>query len=719
MKFISVSFKNFYRWGPEEQTLDLSGTGVYNISAPNGYGKSSIIEAIVYSLYGKTKQDSVDDVVNRYIGKDCKVSVEFEEDGKRYKVIRYRKHTTHGNSVYVFENDKDISMKGIPETNQEILDIIKMPYIAFVNSTIFSSELYTAFLGAHESDRLQIFENILSLKEVSLFYAETKNILKELSENKEKLVVEQTAKETEITTLDRTVADYKAKAKASLISLKERKESDERVIKDLEEKKKEYGSINIEEEKAKLNNIPILEQYKKDLLDLRNRIVEVKSDSQDYKEAVKTIEKYKDTDFDVLIKNEKEYNSDKESDDDSMVLLNKADNKIIESKSKEASFDSDIKNLEEKKSAAERDILSSKESRCSKCGHILNEEENNKQKEEAEKSIKDILSKISSLNALKEEAEKVITAQEAEKSIYSEEHDNFINKWKDIKIISGSENLKEKYHASVNFIKAYEEKKNNDEKHNAEINAEIAKTEEKIKALKISDYSESFINNLSDKMKEADEGIEKCKEDISSINGSVSSVYDKSYVENIEKDIKTKKDEDEKISSSMNDLNDSIFHYSYLSEVFSNKSGGFKKYFISEMIDIFNQKVNQYLPFFFVENISINFDKDLKETIKMDDYEISFSSFSNGQKCRAELSIAFALFSISRIFFSNDNSLLVVDEMLDDGLDEYGIKAAISVLNAFADEAKIFIVSHNPLIKENIENVIEIKRDENNFSILA
>ena len=78
-----------------------------------------------------------------YTEKDCKIGVELEEQGVNYKIIRYRKHTTHNNNVYIFKEDKDISGHTVAETNNLILDIIKMPYIAFTNSCVFSSELYS------------------------------------------------------------------------------------------------------------------------------------------------------------------------------------------------------------------------------------------------------------------------------------------------------------------------------------------------------------------------------------------------------------------------------------------------------------------------------------------------------------------------------------------------------------------------------------------------
>ena len=123
------------------------------------------------------------------------------------------------------------------------------------------------------------------------------------------------------------------------------------------------------------------------------------------------------------------------------------------------------------------------------------------------------------------------------------------------------------------------------------------------------------------------------------------------------------------------------------------------------MIGLFNEKINQYLPFFFSENVKIEFDKDLNETIEMDGFKIGFKSFSQGQRQRAELAISFSLFDVARAFFKNDNKLLILDE-LDKGLDKSGIQAMMNILRGFDKQLKIFIVSHNPLLEDEIDEKI-------------
>jgi DNA repair exonuclease SbcCD ATPase subunit len=216
---------------------------------------------------------------------------------------------------------------------------------------------------------------------------------------------------------------------------------------------------------------------------------------------------------------------------------------------------------------------------------------------------------------------------------------------------------------------------------------------------------------------EIEKSITSCDVDIAAILGSVSTVYDKSFVEKNEKVIESKTEELEEFTKEKNPFEEDEKYYSYLADCFSNKSGGFKKYFIGEMIGTFNENISKFVPFFFNEKISISFDKDLNDIIEMDDEKISYKSLSRGQKTRAELAIAFALFELSRYYYSNCNNILMVDEMLDEGLDQFGMRAAISVLQGFTDTT-VYVISHNDELKNLIENKIEITRDENEFSVI-
>lgn len=231
-------------------------------------------------------------------------------------------------------------------------------------------------------------------------------------------------------------------------------------------------------------------------------------------------------------------------------------------------------------------------------------------------------------------------------------------------------------------------------------------------------YSDEFLLDIRSKIEELDKEIKKCQTLISEVDGKVSSVYDKSFIDSQkEKAGKISKELDAVIADE-NILKEDDLYYSYLMNCFSNKENSFKKFFIGQMIDTFNEKINQYLPFFFEEDVSIIFDKELECKITIDKDVVSIKSFSAGQKTRADLAVAFALFNLSRIFFSNESNLLIVDEILDTNIDTFGIESALTIVEGFGYDTSVFVVSHNQEIKDKIKEKVEIVRDENKFSLI-
>lgn len=718
-EFLRVTAKNFFSYGPKEQTLELSGKDIWNINGLNGKGKTTIcIEAITFAIFGKHREDKIDECVNRDIGSDCKVSLEFVgDDDKIYKIIRYRKHGVHGNAVYLFKGDEDISCKNAKDTDALIQETVGMPYIAFVNSTLFSSELYSNFLKTKNSDRLVVFENILSLKEVSVFYAETKKVLKELEDAEESATINYSSAKAERELLSKTIEDYNSQAKAKLIELKSQKEAAKQAKAASEEKIKELSVIDVDAEKTKLNNNKLVEEY--------NKQIKEKESLKNSYSAVKpileydTVEKYKDVDFEENAKKEQKYKEDSETIktrqngcDQAMSLIRSltSEKSVLETKISNAN-----KDLEEQQANLEK----VKESICPFCGQKMNEEETQKKKDIINKLIKVAIDE-------KEEAEEELKEKELTLKEQNESY-NFligeVNRLKenlDNKFIPNTELIKEKYTNALNVIKNYEEAEKEYEVKRNQLDEEIKQITLKINSLETSKYTLADIENIAGNIAAEEEKIKQADIVISTVDGSVKTVYNKEYVEKMKSDLNEKQEIEENAKNDVNNVLHEKALYETLSECFSNKSGGFKKYFINEMIPLFNEKINQYLPFFFNDKkIEISFDKDLNETIKIDGKEVSYSSFSKGQKSRLDIAVSFALFTVSRIFFSNKSGLLVVDELLDNGLDEYGIKSAISVLDSFAEEAKVFVVSHNPVVKENIDNLIEIKTDENGFSLIV
>lgn len=711
----SITIKNFFRFGNNEQTLDLSGNGLTAIQAKNGAGKTSIIEAILYALYGKTRAASIDMIVNRYTKKNCKVSLEFQDGENNYKIIRYRNHDLNKNNVFLFKNDLDVSGHTVAETNAIILDIVKVPYIGFINSTVFSSENYSGFLKSKNSDRLVVFENLLSLKEVTLFYTEIKKILKELGEKETELRIKESSVSSEINTINSTIETYNSNAKLKLLELKSSKDKLNKEIEELKNRITSYSSIDVELEKRNLLNNSVKDE-------LLERVSKLEKEKVSYfvvppAEEVKIFNDFKDVNFEENKLKELKFKEDSET-------IKIRENGYILSSEKIKSLTQEISSVERehavnvsKSVELSEKINKLKNSICPFCGQVMNAEQSEKELKNINSQIKEIAEQNEELSSKKEELETQL----------NEERDNYnwlvvdCNRLKeklDKNFIPNSDVMLEKFNNAVARLKEFEEVKKINSIKLDEISKEIEELNQKANSLVTSKFTEEELNSISNKINEIKSEISNKEKELVGIDSTVKTVYDKNYVDNLKSTITVKADELNKLVAELSELSNTIKHYNFLSDCFGNGSSGFKKYFIGEMIELFNEKINQYLPFLFEEKFEITFNKDLIDTLKMDDLVIDYSTLSQGQRKRAELAISFALFDVARVYFKNDNKLLFLDE-LDDGLDSYGVKAMINILKGFDKQLKIFVISHNQVTAEEIQDTVKIEKDENGFSLIV
>ena len=195
MDILSVSIRNFLIVGQAD--IDLSNRGLCRIagensddttSSSNGAGKSSIIEGLYWALFGETLRNikSADGVVNNRVGKDCSVAVCLHEEGTRYRIERYRKHSKHKNNLYLYINDVDSRGKDNKETQQYIESVIGMDKMSFANSVVFGQghgKNLKRFSEMGDSEKKETLEKILNLRAFAQSYEIVKSRLKDLDLN--------------------------------------------------------------------------------------------------------------------------------------------------------------------------------------------------------------------------------------------------------------------------------------------------------------------------------------------------------------------------------------------------------------------------------------------------------------------------------------------------------------------------------------------------------
>ena len=153
----------------------------------NGSGKSTIPQIITYCFYGKTikspKKISHKDIINNKNGKKLSVEVIFDN----YKVVRTRKPDSlrvWKSDTGVWDDSTEITLGGMPSTQELINNIIGLSYESFLNVCVFTDDNNSCFLELDHAEKRKIVENLLNLEK----YRDYLDTAKELSKtNKDKI----------------------------------------------------------------------------------------------------------------------------------------------------------------------------------------------------------------------------------------------------------------------------------------------------------------------------------------------------------------------------------------------------------------------------------------------------------------------------------------------------------------------------------------------------
>jgi len=201
MEFINLEAENFLIIGSASVKLNNRGLtiieGVNNddtTSESNGSGKSSIVEAIYWCLFGDTLRslEKSDDIVNSNIGKNCRVKLSFKEGGKDYEVERFRKHSKYKNNLYLTINGVDSRGKDNKDTQRYIEDIIVVDKVTFAASIVFGqgySKNLRRFGELTDKEQKECLEKVLDLEIFSVAHNVTKRKFAALSSDLGKLEV--------------------------------------------------------------------------------------------------------------------------------------------------------------------------------------------------------------------------------------------------------------------------------------------------------------------------------------------------------------------------------------------------------------------------------------------------------------------------------------------------------------------------------------------------
>ena len=187
LKLKNISCKNFMSVGAQTQAVNLD-TGELTLvlghnldqggdGSRNGTGKTTIVNALSYALYGEALTNiKKDNLINKTNSKQMMVTVEFQKDGVDYRIERGRKPNVLRLFADGEENAEDNDAQGDSRETQKFIEkIIGFPHEMF--KQLIALNTYTEpFLSLRANDQRAMIEQLLGITELS----EKADILKEL-----------------------------------------------------------------------------------------------------------------------------------------------------------------------------------------------------------------------------------------------------------------------------------------------------------------------------------------------------------------------------------------------------------------------------------------------------------------------------------------------------------------------------------------------------------
>lgn len=169
IKFEAVTICNFLSFEYAEISLQNLGytvvrginKSIVDNSQSNGAGKSSIWEAIVWCLTGDTIRGGSKDIRNIHASDGAYVRLLFTLDDKHYDILRSKEHSQYKTNLKIFIDNKDVSGKGIRDSEKLLLEYIPELTSQFLGSVIILGQgLPQRFSSNTPSGRKDILEKL-------------------------------------------------------------------------------------------------------------------------------------------------------------------------------------------------------------------------------------------------------------------------------------------------------------------------------------------------------------------------------------------------------------------------------------------------------------------------------------------------------------------------------------------------------------------------------
>ena len=276
IRFEKLRWKNFLSTGNYFNELNFLETPTNLVVGENGAGKSTMLDALSFALFGKAHRNiNKPQLVNTINNKDCMCEVEFTVNGVNYKIVRGLKPA----KFEIWKDGTMINQSSHAREYQEILEknVLQMSHKSFHQIVVLGSSSFVPFMQLNSTSRRDVIEDLLDINifsKMNMILKEKISLLKgELENNNHSIDVVK----TKINAQKKYIRDLSA------INTAHRKE-----------KESEIEGLN--------SDIAILNEANVELSEeVNNSLPSVQTELGKFRENKQKLEKYR-TQFDTQVK---------------------------------------------------------------------------------------------------------------------------------------------------------------------------------------------------------------------------------------------------------------------------------------------------------------------------------------------------------------------------------------------------------------------------------
>jgi len=161
--FKKISWQNFLSTGNHKTEIKLNEKSTTLIVGSNGAGKSTILDALTFVLYGKSfRKINKAQLINSTNEKNCFVEIEFSVNSIDWKIERGIKPNIF--KIYRNGDELDQSASAIDQQKWLEQNVLKMNYKSFTQIVILGSSTFVPFMQLPTSSRREVVEDLLDIK---------------------------------------------------------------------------------------------------------------------------------------------------------------------------------------------------------------------------------------------------------------------------------------------------------------------------------------------------------------------------------------------------------------------------------------------------------------------------------------------------------------------------------------------------------------------------